>query len=78
MTLHDASRSAWYTPQQLAVAEARTAWRIANGRCGEALRAWRDAAPAARPDAYRDYLAELGREEAAAAELALHALPLAA
>jgi hypothetical protein len=55
-----------------------TAWFNANRRCGEALRAWREAAPTARPDAYRTYLAELELEAAAAAELELHAMAPAA
>jgi xanthine dehydrogenase iron-sulfur cluster and FAD-binding subunit A len=54
------------------------AWLNANRRCGEALRAWREAAPAARADAYRAYQAELEQEAAAAAELETHATPLAA
>jgi hypothetical protein len=53
-----------------------TAWFNANSRCGEALRAWREAKPAARPAAYRAYQLELELE--AAAELELHAAPVAA
>ena len=55
-----------------------SAWFNANNRCGEALRAWREAAPAARPAAYRAYQDELEREAAAAAALELHATPAAA
>jgi len=54
------------------------AWFNANSRSGAALRAWREAAPAARPDAYRAYRAELELEETAAAELELHAMAPAA
>ena len=58
----------------LPVDDAYTAWFNANCRCGDALQAWLDAGPEARPHAYRVYLAELELEEAAAAELELHAL----
>ncbi len=58
----------------LPVDDAYTAWFNANLRCGEALQAWLDAGPEARPPAYRAYLAELEREEAAAAVLELHAV----
>jgi hypothetical protein len=50
----------------------------ANSRYGEALRAGREDAPAARPDAYRAYQADLELEAAAAAELELHAMALPA
>jgi hypothetical protein len=62
----------------LPVDDAYTAWFNANLRCGEALQVWLDAGPEARPHAYRAYLAELEREEAAAAELELHAVAPAA
>jgi hypothetical protein len=65
------------TRQPLPVDDAYTAWLNANSRCGEALQAWLDATPAARPSAYRAYLAELELEEAAAAELESHAVALA-
>jgi hypothetical protein len=55
-----------------------TAWFNANSRCGEALRAWREASPAARRDAYRAYRVELELEEAAAAALESHAMAPAA
>jgi hypothetical protein len=58
----------------LPVDDAYTEWFNANCRCGEALQAWLDAGPEARPHAYRAYLAELELEEAAAAELELHAV----
>ncbi len=58
----------------LPVDDAYTAWFSANRRCGEALQAWLDAGPEARPHAYRAYLAELALEEAAAADLELHAV----
>ena len=76
--LHDASHRWWHTSQRLPVDDVYTAWFNANSRCGEALRAWREATPAARPDAYRAYLAELELEAAAAAELELHAIAPAA
>ncbi len=75
---HKPSRRPWSNSRRLPVDDAYTAWFNANSRAGEALRAWREAAPSARPSAYRDYLAELEREEAAAAELALHAMVMAA
>ena len=56
-----------------AVDDVYSAWFNANSRCGEALRAWRESAPAARPDAYRTYRAELEREAVAAAVLELYA-----
>jgi hypothetical protein len=59
--------------------DAYTAWFNANSRCATALRAWREASPAARAQAHRHYLEALALEEAAAAELGrLHARPLAA
>ena len=68
----------WFPSRRLPVDAAYTAWLNANSRSGEALRAWLKAAPAARPDAYRAYLAELELEEAAAAELQSHAMAPAA
>jgi hypothetical protein len=68
----------WFKSRRPPVDEAYTAWLNANSRSGEALRAWLQAAPAARPDAYRAYLAELELEEAAAAELEFHAMAPAA
>jgi hypothetical protein len=73
-----AFRGRWFNSRQLRVDDAYTAWFNANSRSAEALRAWLEAAPAARPDAYRAYLAELEHEEAAAAELEMHAMALAA
>src|SRR3954454_514088 len=63
-------------PQRLPVDDAYTAWFNAHSRCGEALQAWLDCAPAARPRAYRAYRVELELEEAAAAELEFHAVAL--
>jgi hypothetical protein len=61
------------------VDDAYTAWFNANSRCGEALRAWREAARAERSEAYGTYRAALEFEDAAAAELArLHSTRLAA
>jgi hypothetical protein len=57
----------------LSADDAYTAWFNANSRCGQALRAWQQATPAARPAAYRAYLANLELEAEAAAELELHA-----
>jgi hypothetical protein len=71
-------RAARVPRRRLPVDDVYTAWFNANSRCGEALRTWREAAPTARPDAYRAYLAELEREAAAAAELELHAMAPAA
>ena len=68
----------WPRSRPLPVDDAYTAWFNANSRSGEALRAWLEAAPAARPAAYRAYLAELELEESAAAELELHAVEAAA
>jgi hypothetical protein len=62
----------------LPVDDAYTAWFNANSRSGAALRAWREAAPAARPDAYRASRAPLELEETAAAELELRAMAPAA
>ena len=73
-----AFRGWWSNSQRLPVDDAYSAWFNANSRSGEALRAWLEAAPAARSDAYTAYLAELEREEAAAAELELHAVATAA
>jgi len=67
------SRSCWPNTQRLPVDDVYTAWFDANSRCGEAFRVWLEAAPAARPDAYRAYQVELELEAAAAAELELHA-----
>ena len=77
-TVHKAFRARWFNSRRLPVDEAYTAWFNANSRSGEALRAWLEAAPAARPDAYRAYLAELELEEAAATELESHAMAPAA
>ena len=74
----NAFRRRWFNSRRLPVDDAYTAWFNAHSRSGEALRAWLDAAPSARPDAYRDYLAELELEEAAAAELEMHAMAIAA
>ncbi len=68
----------WFNSRRLPVDDAYTAWFNAHSRSGEALQAWLQAAPAARPGAYRAYLAELDREESAAAELESHALQPAA
>jgi hypothetical protein len=73
-----AFRGWWFNSRRLRVDAAYTAWFNANRRSGEALRAWREANPAARPDAYSAYLVALELEEAAAAELELHALAPAA
>jgi hypothetical protein len=78
MTFRDALRGRWLTSRRLPVDDAYTAWLDAHSRSGEALHAWLEAAPAARPDAYRAYQAELELEEAAAAELELHAMATAA
>ena len=78
MTVRTAVRGWWLKSRRLPVDDAYTAWFNAHSRCGEALRAWLEAAPAARPDAYRAYLAELELEEAAAAELQSHAMAPAA
>ena len=75
---HRAFRGRWFNWRRPRVDDAYTAWFNANSRSAEALRAWLEAAPAARPDAYRAYLAELELEEAAAAELELHAVAPAA
>jgi hypothetical protein len=56
----------WRRP---AVDDAYTTWLDAHSRCSAALEAWRKAAPRARAAAYVAYLAELAREELAAAEL---------
>jgi hypothetical protein len=68
----------WFHSRRLPVDDAYAAWFNANSRSGEALRAWLEATPAARPGAYRAYLAELELEESAAAELQLHAVEPAA
>ena len=61
------------------VDDAYTTWFNAHSRCTEALKTWRAAEPEARAAAYRAYVAELDREEAAAGELArLHGRRLAA
>jgi hypothetical protein len=73
--LSNASHSWWPNSP---VDDVYTTWFNANSRCGEALRAWREAAPAARPEAHRAYQLELELEAAAAAELELYAAPLAA
>jgi hypothetical protein len=74
-----ASQTGWLDSRRVPADDSYTAWFNANSRCAEALRAWQEAAPAARSDAYRGYVAALGREEAAAAELELlHTEPLAA
>ena len=79
MALLDASHSRWLPSRRLPVDDAYTAWFNANSRCGQALRAWRDAARETRREAYRAYVAELALEEAAAAELErLQPAPLAA
>jgi rhamnogalacturonyl hydrolase YesR len=73
-----AVRSCWLGSRRRPVDDAYRAWFNAHSRSGEALQVWLDAAPAARPGAYRAYLVELELEEAAAAELELHAVALAA
>ena len=78
MALFDISNSRWRSSRRPPVDDAYTAWFNANSRCGQALKSWQDAAPEARLDAYRAYRAELALEEAAAAELELHARALAA
>jgi hypothetical protein len=78
MTFRAALRGRWLKARRLPVDDAYTAWFNAHSRSGEALQAWLEAAPAARPDAYRAYQAELELEEAAAAELELHAMAQAA
>jgi hypothetical protein len=78
MTVHKAFHGGRFNSRRLPVDDAYTTWFNAHSRCGEALQAWLDAAPAARQDAYRAYLAELEREESAAAELESHAVALAA
>lgn len=67
MALIRTYQTRWLDSRLLPVDDAYTAWFNANSRCGQALRAWREAAPEARPDAYRAYLAELELEEAAGA-----------
>jgi hypothetical protein len=69
MTAHDAARTWWLPSRRLPVDDAYTAWFNAHSRCTQALRAWTDAAPAARAAAYRVYLLELALEEAAANSL---------
>jgi hypothetical protein len=49
--------------------EAHGSWSVAALQCGEALRAWRDAAPWERGVANVAYRAALDREEAAARDL---------
>ena len=78
MSVLKALRCRWFSSREQPVDDAYTAWLNANSRCAEALREWLKAAPAARPDAYRAYLAELELEAAAAAELELHAMAPAA
>jgi len=73
-----AFRGRWFNSRRLSLDDAYNAWFNANRRSGEALRAWREANPAARPDAYTAYLVELELEEAAAAELELYAMAPAA
>ena len=68
----------WFKSRRLPVDDAYTAWFAANSRSCAALRAWLEAAPAARSGAYRAYLAELELEESAAAKLESHALEPAA
>lgn len=60
------------------VDDAYTAWFNAHSRCADALAAWRAAPRRARAVAYRKYLAELYREELAAAELERLQPPVAA
>jgi hypothetical protein len=71
MTLNDTSHRWWPKSQRLPVDAVYAAWFNANSRCGDALRAWREAGPGARLEAYRTYQAELALEEAAAIELKL-------
>jgi hypothetical protein len=67
-------RAAWVRSRRLPADDAYIAWFSAQRRCGQALRVWRGAAPAARAAAHRAYLKELELEEAAARELErLHA-----
>jgi hypothetical protein len=69
MPLLPASRTWWSDSRRPAVDDAYTAWFNTNSRCSQALQAWREAAPGARPDAHRAYLAELELEQSAAVEL---------
>jgi hypothetical protein len=78
MSLNDISNRRWSRSQRPPVDDVYAAWFNANTRCGEALRAWREAGSEARLDAYRAYRAELELEEAAAAELELCATRLTA
>jgi hypothetical protein len=74
MPLLPASPTWWFDSRRPPLDDAYTAWFNANSRCSEALRAWWDAAPRARADAHRAYLAELELEQSAAVELErLHA-----
>jgi hypothetical protein len=75
---NDSSRRWWPKSPRQPVDDVYVAWFNANSRCSQALRAWREAGRAARSDAYHAYQAALDIEEAAAAELALHAIPRAA
>jgi uncharacterized protein YciW len=69
MTAHDAAKTWWVHSRRNPVDDAYTAWFNAHSRCTVALRAWNEAAPRARAATYRDYLAELALEEAAASRL---------
>lgn len=74
MNALDAFRTWWPHSRRPPVDDAYTAWFNAHSRCTLALRAWRSAARGARAAAYRAYLDELQREEAAAGDLErLHA-----
>jgi hypothetical protein len=68
-------RLLWRRPP---VDDAYAAWLDAHSRCEAALTAWRSADPGARAAAYCAYLAELEREELAAAELERLQPPVAA
>jgi hypothetical protein len=78
MTTHDAAQTWWVHSRRLPVDDAYTTWFNAHSRCTVALREWNKAAPKARADAYRAYVAELALEEAAAIRLQELHLDLAA
>jgi hypothetical protein len=66
----EAIHPAWRLPSAATADDAYSAWFNAQQRCGEALRAWREArGRSTRATAYFAYRFELDREEAAATEL---------
>ena len=73
MALRNGSHSWSPFSRRASADDAYTAWFNANNRCAIALRAWREAAPVARWQAHSLYVEALELEEAAAAELELHA-----